>query len=678
MRVYLPLRAVVSRRAAVSLSIRPFISEHPLWSLDSPPLAEANLKGAFSTAMAKRKRVVPEERGHTAVAIIRETEVAVRDPSGTTPRKRRSANEQPKNKAVDAESRFSNAEESISNVADESPLTELESETCKAETTVKRRRGKKDAEPVVYDIPPVERKTTNFKGRLGYACLNTILRARKPASESVFCSRTCRLDTIRKNGLDFAKELGRQNCKDLLTIIQWNEDNRVRFFRLSSEMFPFASHGTYGYSLEYAAEELKAAGDLAKRYGHRLTSHPGQFTQLASPKDDVVTASVRELDYHCQLMRYMGLDQDSVIIIHMGGVYGNKPGTLERFRENYRTRLTDEMRARLVLENDEICYSADDLLPVCEELGVPLVFDYHHDWINPSMHPLPELLPRIAATWTQKGIRPKQHLSSPRPGAESVMEKRAHADRCHELPVDLPEDMDLMIEAKDKEQAVFHLYRIYDLEPVIHENLRPEKPPRPFVRGKNRSEDQAEEEDGMEGDGEASIAIMRTRSGSKGKRDLDDSDAVKDEDITNGTDTSKLAKASPRKRRTGAEISVTGNPSTDLQLAISKRTKKASGMGEENSGENNDTETTPRGTKVTKQRKHSKKEKVALPLNQEESVEPVDGAPVEVVEADEHPEAAGNAETVKQEAQQCKDGQSVRKKKRKRKITQSSTENAQA
>lgn len=65
---------------------------------------------------------------------------------------------------------------------------------------------------------------------------------------------------------------------------------------------------------------------------------------------------------------------------------------------------------------------------------------------QPSMHPLPELLPRIAATWTQKGIRPKQHLSSPRPGAESVMEKRAHADRCHELPVDLPEDMDLMIE----------------------------------------------------------------------------------------------------------------------------------------------------------------------------------------------------------------------------------------
>ncbi|KAH9934102.1 UV-endonuclease UvdE-domain-containing protein [Amylocystis lapponica] len=348
----------------------------------------------------------------------------------------------------------------------------------------KKRRRKKVAEPVVYDIAPVEQKTTTFKGRLGYACLNTILRAQKP--EPVFCSRTCRLETIRKNDLQFAKDLGLQNCRDLLKIIEWNEVNKIRFFRLSSEMFPFASHGKHGYSLEYAAAELKAAGDLAKSYGHRLTTHPGQFTQLASPKEDVVTASVRELEYHCQMMHYMGLDKDSVIIIHMGGVYGDKPGTLDRFRDTFRTRLTDDMRARIVLENDEMCYNADELLPVCDELGIPLVFDYHHNWIYPSVKPLPELLPLISATWERRGIRQKQHLSSPRPGAETVMEKRAHADRCDALPDELPVDMDLMIEAKDKEQAVLHLYRMYNLEPVVHANLRPEKPPKPFVRSKAR------------------------------------------------------------------------------------------------------------------------------------------------------------------------------------------------
>ncbi|PCH36847.1 UV-endonuclease UvdE, partial [Wolfiporia cocos MD-104 SS10] len=339
----------------------------------------------------------------------------------------------------------------------------------------KRQRRRKDTAPVVYDILPVERKQTNFTGHLGYACLNTILRARKP--EPVFCSRTCRLDTIKKNGIEFAKELGRRNVQDLLEVIQWNEDNQIRFFRVSSEMFPFASHKVHGYDLDYCKGELKAAGDLARKYGHRLTTHPGQFTQLASPRDEVVDASVRELEYHCQMMRHMELDRDSVIIIHMGGVYGDKEGALARFRENYRTRLTDEMKARLVLENDEMCYSPDDLLPVCDELGIPMVLDYHHNWINPSVHPVAELLPRVAATWARKGIRQKQHLSEPRPGAETVMEKRAHADRCVALPPELTGgDVDLMIEAKDKEQAVFHLYRIYGLAPVVHENLRPEKP----------------------------------------------------------------------------------------------------------------------------------------------------------------------------------------------------------
>ncbi|KAF9781404.1 UV-endonuclease UvdE-domain-containing protein [Thelephora terrestris] len=356
----------------------------------------------------------------------------------------------------------------------ESPLTDLEpEEMAEPAPKKKRKRTVKVIEPVVYDIPPVETKTATFKGRLGYACLNTILRTAKP--NPIFCSRTCRIDTIEKNGLDFAKNLGLQNARDLCKLIQWNEENKIRFLRLSSEMFPFASHAKYGYSLDYAATELKAAGDLANRYGHRITLHPGQFTQIGSPKENVVEASVRELHYHCSMLQYMGMGKDSVMIIHMGGMYGNKAATLERFRENYQMKLTGEIRERLVLENDEMCYSADDLLPVCEELDIPLVFDYHHNWIKPSILPLRELIPRINAIWDRKGIKPKQHLSSPRPGAETIMEKRAHADRCYELPQELPEDMDLMIEAKDKEQAVLHLYRIYQLEEVAHENLRPEK-----------------------------------------------------------------------------------------------------------------------------------------------------------------------------------------------------------
>ncbi|EIM87219.1 UV-endonuclease UvdE [Stereum hirsutum FP-91666 SS1] len=388
---------------------------------------------------------------------------------------------------------------------EDSPLTEIEEDA--PEPPKKKRRRTKVVEPVVYNIPDIEKLNTTWKGRLGYACLNTILRVSKP--DSIFCSRTCRIDTINKNGLDFAKNLGIQNTKDLCKMIQWNEDNNIRFMRISSEMFPFASHGIYGYDLDYAAEELKAAGDLANKLGHRMTLHPGQFTQLGSPKENVVTASIRELKYHTSMLDYMGMGPDSVIIIHMGGMYGDKPAALARFKENYTTLVPDKVKARLVLENDEICYNADDLLPVCEELKIPIVFDYHHNWIFPSELPLSTLIPRINATWHRKGIRPKQHLSSPRPGAVTVMERRAHAGRCPSLPSELElegagwkkEYVDLMIEAKDKEQAVFQLHRSYDLRPVIWENLRPVKEDPGF------SHDVKEDDDLDEGDGDGGVGV---------------------------------------------------------------------------------------------------------------------------------------------------------------------------
>lgn len=140
------------------------------------------------------------------------------------------------------------------------PLTELEEDELADEKPApkkQKRTRKKVSEPVVYDIPPVETIKTSFKGRLGYACLNTVLRVLKP--EPVFCSRTLRIDTILKpdHGMDYCKQLGRKNAEDLSRLIQWNEENNIRFLRVSSEMFPFASHDEYGYSLDYAEKELK-------------------------------------------------------------------------------------------------------------------------------------------------------------------------------------------------------------------------------------------------------------------------------------------------------------------------------------------------------------------------------------------------------------------------------------
>jgi hypothetical protein len=95
-----------------------------------------------------------------------------------------------------------------------------------AAALAKRPRKPKVLKPEkTYVIPDVERKSTTFRGRLGYACLNTILRNRKPADFAVFCSRTCRIDTIKEKGAEWPKELGLQNVRDMLQLIEWNEQN---------------------------------------------------------------------------------------------------------------------------------------------------------------------------------------------------------------------------------------------------------------------------------------------------------------------------------------------------------------------------------------------------------------------------------------------------------------------
>lgn len=331
-----------------------------------------------------------------------------------------------------------------------------------------------------------------WKGRLGYACLNTYLRLATPP---VFSSRTCRIASILEHrhplrdpsqpehptknrpdknqpaevarGQAYVEALGVANAKDVAKMLRWNDKYNIKFFRLSSEMFPFASHDVYGYKLApFASEALAEAGKVAAELGHRLTTHPGQFTQLGSPRPEVITAAIRDLEYHCELLDLLKLppqqDRDAVMILHMGGVFGDKDATIARFKENY-VKLPQGIKNRLVLENDDVCYTVHDLLPVCEELNIPLVLDYHHHNILFDPEQLREgtldimsLYDRIKATWTRKNITQKMHYSEPCPGAVTARQRRKHSPRVHSLPPCAP-DMDLMIEAKDKEQAVFEV-----------------------------------------------------------------------------------------------------------------------------------------------------------------------------------------------------------------------------
>ncbi|RDA87105.1 hypothetical protein CP532_0186, partial [Ophiocordyceps camponoti-leonardi (nom. inval.)] len=342
-----------------------------------------------------------------------------------------------------------------------------------------------------------ERLPLPWSGRLGYACLNTYLRFANPP---VFCSRTCRLSSIidhrhpltdptqlehaTKNrpdktkppdvarGLAFVQGLGLANAADIGKMLRWNDKYGIKFMRLSSEMFPFASHKEHGYKLApFASDVLADAGKVAAELGHRLTTHPGQYTQIGSPRPDVVTAAVRDLEYHDEMLSLLKLpdqlNRDAVMILHMGGMYGDKGATLDRFRKNY-AKLPDGVKRRLVLENDDVVWSVHDLLPICEELNIPLVLDFHHHNIvfDPVMREgtqdIISLFDRIKATWTRKGITQKMHYSESVAGAVTSRNRRKHSARVKTLPP-CANDMDLMIEAKDKEQAVFELMRTFKL-----------------------------------------------------------------------------------------------------------------------------------------------------------------------------------------------------------------------
>ncbi|KAI9847082.1 MAG: hypothetical protein M1837_003200 [Sclerophora amabilis] len=336
-----------------------------------------------------------------------------------------------------------------------------------------------------------------WKGRLGYACLCTYLRFSNPP---VFSSRTCRMASIiehrhplkdpslpehaTKNrpdreqpadlarGQAYVEALGLANARDIVKMIRWNDRYGIKFLRLSSEMFPFASHEEFGYKLApFASEALADAGRAAAQLGHRLTTHPGQFTQLGSPRRDVIKAALRDLDYHAELLSLLKLppqqDRDAIMVLHMGGVYGDKEATLDRFRENYRT-LPQAVKNRLVLENDDVSWSVHDLLPICKELNIPMVLDYHHhniihsDEMREGTYDIMSLYDEIRQTWTRKGITQKMHYSEPTPPAITGRERRKHSPRVATLPP-CRNDMDLMIEAKDKEQAVFELMRNFKL-----------------------------------------------------------------------------------------------------------------------------------------------------------------------------------------------------------------------
>ena len=292
---------------------------------------------------------------------------------------------------------------------------------------------------------------------LGYACINTALSENK-----ITTNRTMRRKTFDAKGIDYVSDLALANVKDLKTYIQWNNEMKIKLFRLSSQIFPWSDEYFVSHLKDYdeIASIMLEVGKIAKDAGQRLTMHPGPYNCLASPTKKVVEKTIRELNFHSEQFNMMGYDPSpyNKINIHVGGAYGDKESTLKRFCDNFEL-LNDDTKKRLVVENDDSPneYSVKDLVNgVHLRIGIPITFDYFHHKFNTGGLTEEEALIVASSTWPE-GVTQCCHYSESRQKEQldESIRPQAHSDLIYEKIQTYGLEPDIVIEAKLKEQAIF-------------------------------------------------------------------------------------------------------------------------------------------------------------------------------------------------------------------------------
>ena len=294
---------------------------------------------------------------------------------------------------------------------------------------------------------------------LGYACINMGF-SERPAKSRITTNRTMIRKTFDAKGINYAGELIEQNLNDLYTILQWNTANEIRFYRMSSDMFPWASE--YGIAnlpnIERVSALLRKCGEYATNTNQRLSFHPGPFNKLTSSNPSVTTNTIKDLTVHADILDLMGLSRThyNKINIHVGATYKDKQGAVNQFLRNYEL-LDEKISSRFTLENDdkESLYTTEDLYNLIHKhTNIPIVFDYHHHKLNNGGMPEKDALEIAISTWN--GIKPVVHYSESRAEEQNIKcPAQAHSDFVYRKIDTYGHDVDIMIEAKMKELALF-------------------------------------------------------------------------------------------------------------------------------------------------------------------------------------------------------------------------------
>jgi len=280
--------------------------------------------------------------------------------------------------------------------------------------------------------------------KIGYPCSNL----------SVGCSasRTFRLASFSPERLT---ETVNASLDCLESILRWNADHGIGYFRISSDTIPFASHPVM--TVDWRAEfgpRFAEIGIFIREHGMRINCHPGQYILLNAPNEEIVARSIAELEYTAALFDLMGLDHTHKMQIHTGGVYGDKPAAIARFIERY-GRLSEPVRRRLVIENDERQYTLVDNLIIHRATGIPLLFDVFHHALHNDGESVTEALDLFIPTWKGHGV-PAMDYSSQNPDKQAGTHTRSiDPDDFNQFLDQLGDRaLDIMLEIKDKEHSV--------------------------------------------------------------------------------------------------------------------------------------------------------------------------------------------------------------------------------
>lgn len=282
--------------------------------------------------------------------------------------------------------------------------------------------------------------------RIGYACLTVGVQGTN--------LRRCNIKNASEDNL---LNIIEHNLNSLNNVINYNIENNIKLFRVSSDLIPFGSSKVNNIPWwDIFSTKLSQIGEKIKSTNMRVSMHPGQYTVLNSPKEEVVLRAIEDLNYHNRVMDSLGLGKENKIILHIGGVYDNKQKAIKNFILNFQL-LSKDVKERLVIENDDKSYNIEEVLKIGQVLNIPVVFDNLHNQVLPCASSKDEYywINQCKKTWKKEDGTQKIHYSQQneknRKGAHS---NTIYIEEFMKFVEKLDDDLDIMLEVKDKNLSV--------------------------------------------------------------------------------------------------------------------------------------------------------------------------------------------------------------------------------